>query len=229
MALTTNPELLCAVAQKKTDMTTARAGMASGIKYSSRSLGGHTTQYRRLCRRAGIIVRTGKADLSKATAAFTYTVMKPCRYKACKGRSHKAHGEKCPIASARGKTGGEMGEGESKQRLGSENGNFRTVRECGCPVRQHRPLCSRARHWASPNVRLIESDKSIREKANIRPISWSGTALTVAAVANYLRGVTGICAGCDETIQPATLASRVHHLDLMENPVRVICAPCDGC
>jgi hypothetical protein len=223
MTLATNPELLCAVAQKKTDMAVARRGMKEGIKYSSRSLGGHTTQYRRLCRRAGITVR-----VSKTTQTLAYTVMKPCRYKACKGRSHKAYGEKCPIASARGKTGGEMGEGESKQRLGSENGNFRTVRECGCPVRQHRPLCSRARLIISPNVRLVEGDKSIREKANIRPISWSGTALTVAAVANYLRGVTGICAGCDESL-PSTRASMVHRDDLMENPVRVICAPCDGC
>ena len=42
------------IERKKKDMENARLGMAQGIKYSSRSLGGHTTQYRRLCRLAGI-------------------------------------------------------------------------------------------------------------------------------------------------------------------------------
>lgn len=32
-------------------------------------------------------------------------VRKPCRYKACKGRIHP-EGEKCPVASSRGKKGG---------------------------------------------------------------------------------------------------------------------------
>lgn len=47
---------------------------------------------------------------------------KPCRYKACKGRAHGAYGEKCPIASGRGKTGGKNGTGESKARKGAKNG-----------------------------------------------------------------------------------------------------------
>ena len=54
---------------------------------------------------------------------------KPCRYKACKGRAHKAHidpetglPEKCPVASGRGKAGGKSGTGASKARNGAKNG-----------------------------------------------------------------------------------------------------------
>jgi hypothetical protein len=91
------------IERKKKDMENARLGMAQGIKYSSRSLGGHTTQYRRLCRLAGI-----KIDVPKPTVKIEAIkpIGKPCRYKACKGRNHALHGEKCPVASARGKTGG---------------------------------------------------------------------------------------------------------------------------
>ena len=77
----------------KQQMQLAREGMAKGIKYSSRRLGGHTTQYRRLCRLAGIPV------IVKTTIKVSPVIGKPCRYKACKGRNHKAHGEKCPVAS----------------------------------------------------------------------------------------------------------------------------------
>jgi hypothetical protein len=199
-------------------MALARKGMREGVKYSSRSLGGHTTQYRRLCRLAGIKARPLPPQASPITG-------KPCRYKACKGRDHKAHGEKCPVASARGKTGGHSGEGESKQRLGSTNGKFRTVRECGCPVRQHRTDCVHARLINSPNVRFTMGSKIIREKTNIQPITWLDQALTVSAVANYLHGVRGVCSGCKTNI-PATQATKVHRDDLAQNPVRVICGDC---
>jgi len=217
------PELLARIDDKKNDMIAARRGMSEGIKYSSRSLGGSTTQYRRLCRLAGIKVEVTKVE---PEAPIIYSG-KPCRYKKCKGRNHKAHGEKCPIASARGKTGGHSGEGESKQRLGSTNGNFRTVRECGCPVRQHRASCEQARLIISPNVRLTESTgKSVRKTLNLRHISWLDQALTVSAVSNYLHGVTGVCSGCDTNL-PARQAMKVHRADIHDNPARVICGGCD--
>ncbi|MAR83266.1 MAG: hypothetical protein CMF55_00525 [Legionellales bacterium] len=225
MSTEPTPELLERIAQKKADMETARRGMKEGIKYSSRSLGGHTTQYRKLCRLAGIIVRTGKADLTEARKAISYTIGKPCRYKACKGRNHKAHGEKCPVASARGKTGGKNGEGESKQRLGSTNGNFKAVRPCGCPMRAHKPTCEHARLTARKDFGL-SLRKNVREKINVRKIEWASQALTVAAVTQYLRGVDGICPSCNKTL-PAVTASKVHKDDIMSNPVRVICKGCD--
>jgi len=226
MSIDATPELLERIAQKKEDMTLARRGMKEGIKYSSRSLGGHTTQYRRLCRLAGIKVAVSKPQPAPQA---TPIIGKPCRYKKCKGRSHKAHGEKCPIASARGKTGGEMGEGENKQRLGSENGNFRTVRECGCPVRQHRLDCKHASHAHRKDFGLVAAylnSKNARVKINVRKISWLDQALTVSAVAKYLYGVTGVCSGCDNTF-PANRAIMVHRADITQNPARVVCEGCN--
>jgi len=216
------PEMLERIAQKKADMEAARRGMKEGIKYSSRSLGGHTTQYRRLCRLAGIEVVVSKPQSSPI-------VGKPCRYKKCKGRNHKAHGEKCPIASARGKTGGTNGEGESKQRLGSTNGNYRTVRECGCPMRQHRVTCEHASHAHRKDFGLVaayHAGKNARVKLNIQKVSWLDQALTVSAVSNYLHGVSGVCSGCNQSL-PATQAIKVHRSDIHSNPVRVVCGGCD--
>ena len=71
---------------------------------------------------------------------------KPCRYKACKGVIHK-EGEKCPVASSRGKKGGSGKKSETwiQNRIGSKNPNFKGTRKCGCPIRQHLPNCSQSR------------------------------------------------------------------------------------
>ena len=73
-------------------------------------------------------------------------VRKPCRYKACKGRIHP-EGEKCPVASSRGKKGGSGKKSETwiQNRIGSKNPNFKGTRKCGCPIRQHLPNCSQSR------------------------------------------------------------------------------------
>ena len=222
MATDATPELLAEIETKKNDMATAREGMKEGIKYSSRSLGGHTTQYRKLCRRAGIPVEITKVVPAEETPAPT--IGKPCRYKACKGRNHKLHGEKCPVASARGKTGGLNGDGEAKQRLGSTNGNFRAVRPCGCPMRAHKPDCEHAR--PANRKDFGTTAKKVRQVLNIQSISWQSKALSVGAVAHMMRGVTGVCSGCKESI-PAVQAVKVHPDDIMQNPARVICGGCE--
>ncbi len=219
---TATPELLAQIDERKALMEAAREGMRLKVKYSSRSLGGHTTQYRKLCRLAGIPVIVKRVvDTPPAPRG------KPCRYKACKGRDHKLHGEKCPVAAARGKTGGKAGEGESKQRLGDTNGNFKRVRPCGCPMRQHKVTCSLARPMASSKVRMVQKEAVVREALNMRPVEWRGKALSVAVVSDYLRGVRGVCASCNENIAAPT-AAKVHPSDIMQNPARVICRPCDG-
>ena len=212
--------MLAEIEAKKEDMKNARIGMAQGIKYSSRSLGGHTTQYRRLCRLAGI-----KIDLPEIKKVRV--VGKPCRYKACKGRNHKMHGEKCPVASARGKTGGKAGDGEVKQRLGSTNGNFKAVRECGCPMRQHRIDCSEARLSVQQQLRRYGAVKKAREVLNINPISWLDQAITTAGVSAMLHGVRGVCAGCSQSVS-AIAAKKIHRADVMQNPARVICDACEA-
>ena len=222
--LMTNPptDILTKIEYHKEQIAIHRRGMKLGIKYSSRRVGGHTTQYRRLCALAGI-----KIDIPKAQDKPQITVGKPCRYKACKGRNHKAHGEKCPVASSRGKTGGKSGTGESKQRLGSTNGNFRTVRQCGCPVRQHHEDCPHARLSVDQRLRKYGSVRKVRQVLNINPISWRMDAISVAPVRNFLTGVQGVCSGCKESM-PASQAKLVHKSDVYSNPARVVCDACDA-
>lgn len=205
----------------KQQMQLAREGMAKGIKYSSRRLGGHTTQYRRLCRLAGIPV------IVKTTIKVSPVIGKPCRYKACKGRNHKAHGEKCPVASARGKTGGQNGEGDSKKRVGSSNGNYRDVRPCGCPMRQHKPTCHLAQPMSSSKVKLTMIQRNTRSILNIKEVSWIEKAIPVSAVANYLNGVSGVCGSCSKSV-PANKAKKIHKDDVYQNPVRIICDACEA-
>lgn len=222
MSIEPTPELLQKIADRKALIEQAREGMRLKIKYSSRSLGGHTTEYRKLCRLAGIPVI--KSVCKPVSDTPKITIGKPCRYKACKGRNHALHGEKCPVASARGKTGGTSGTGEVKQRLGDTNGKFKRVRACGCPVRQHRPDC----HLARPSSKIVlrETNVEIRKVLNIKPVEWRSKALSVGAVSQYLRGVDGICSACNKSL-PAVTASKVHKDDVMSNPVRVICRGCE--
>ena len=211
--MTNTPALLAHIEQKKKDMENARLGMAQGIKYSSRSLGGHTTQYRRLCRLAGIKIDVPKIEC-KPTPKIT--IGKPCRYKACKGRNHALHGEKCPIASARGKTGGKSGEGDSKRRVGEANGRYIDGRKKAVK-----------RQLISQVVVGQKSSKTTREVLNINPISWLDSAITTAAVAGMLGGVRGVCSGCSQSM-PAIQARKIHRADITQNPARVICDACEA-
>ena len=201
------------IERKKKDMENARLGMAQGIKYSSRSLGGHTTQYRRLCRLAGI-----KIDVPKPTVKIEAIkpIGKPCRYKACKGRNHALHGEKCPVASARGKTGGKSGEGDSKRRVGEANGRYIDGRKNAVK-----------RQLISQVVVGQKIGKTTREILNINPITWLDSAITTAAVAGMLGGVRGVCSGCSQSI-PAIQARKIHRADITQNPARVICNACEA-
>ena len=207
--MTNTPALLAHIEQKKKDMENARLGMAQGIKYSSRSLGGHTTQYRRLCRLAGI-----KIDLPEIKAIKP--IGKPCRYKACKGRNHALHGEKCPVAAARGKTGGKSGEGDSKRRIGEANGRYIDGRKNAVK-----------RQLISQVVVGQKIGKTAREVLNINPITWLDSAITTAAVAGMLGGVRGVCSGCSQSM-PAIQARKIHQADITQNPARVICDACEA-
>ena len=221
--MTNTPALLAHIEQKKKDMENARRGMAEGIKYSSRSLGGHTTQYRRLCRLAGI-----KIDVPKIKCKPTpkITIGKPCRYKACKGRNHALHGEKCPIASARGKTGGKSGEGDSKRRIGEANGRYidgrkNTLKEARLLRKQQKRAYSNRYNTA------FYTTKKIKESLNLNPITWLDSAITTAAVAGMLGGVRGVCSGCSQSM-PAIQARKIHRADITQNPARVICDACEA-
>jgi len=214
-------DILARIEAKKADMQTARNNMALGIKYSSRSLGGHTTQYRKLMREAGLEI------VVISTPKVTPQIGKPCRYKACKGRDHKTHGEKCPVASSRGKTGGQNGQGEVKARVGSLNGRFTGFRECGCPQRQHLPTCPKA-GLSAAKIALINEAVSIKKIINISPVTWrhSADCITTEAVSFMLKGIAGVCSGC-KIEMPAIKASKVHKNDIREAKMRVICNACD--
>ena len=209
------------IAYHKAQMKIHREGMNAvpHIKYSSRRLGGHTTQYRRLCRLAGVPIEYLKTACRAVTEPII-TIGKPCRYKACKGRNHKLHGEKCPVASARGKTGGKAGEGDSKRRVGQSNGRYIDGR---APIRASTSQTQKIME-AGQNLKALGPQVVIKKKLNI---DWINQAVAVAMVAPMLRGVQGICTGCNVTM-PALQAVKVHKADIMSNPARVICKGCEA-
>ena len=210
------------IERKKKDMENARLGMAQGIKYSSRSLGGHTTQYRRLCPLAGIEIHVCKP----AEDEVKITIGKPCRYKACKGRNHALHGEKCPVASARGKTGGKSGEGDSKKRNGEANGRYIDGRKNA--LKEARLLRKQQkRAYSNRYNTAFYTTKKIKETLNLNPITWLDSAITTAAVAGMLGGVRGVCSGCSQSM-PAIQARKIHRADITQNPARVICDACEA-
>ena len=155
---------------------------------------------------------------------------KPCRYKACKGVVHEG---KCPIASARGRKGGKNGTSESKARLGDKNGRlthgkYSGERNCCDTLKSqpHEDSCRHSRHTMRKGKLVL---REIRHETNIptRPeIEWRSEAITTSAVVAYLRGVTGICGGCGESL-PAPTSAKVHPKDIMCNPARVICNACE--
>ena len=228
------------IQQKFNDMKIARENMKLGIKYSSRSLGGHTTQYRKLCLEAGIeptILGNPLSSLVSCKPALEtpqITIGKPCRYKACKGRNHALHGEKCPIASARGKTGGKNGLGDSKKRLGESNGNFRDVRPCGCPMRKHKSTCIHSKNYHNNLLKNNTFDTKLIHQKNLQAkkilnYSWKSQAISTSVLpTNFLKSLDGVCSCCSWTGK-ANLASKVHQVDVhTQNPVRVICDACEA-
>ncbi len=206
------------IAYHKAQMKIHREGMNAvpHIKYSSRRLGGHTTQYRRLCRLAGVPIEY----LKPALIVPKITIGKPCRYKACKGANHKALGEKCPVASARGKTGGKAGEGESKRRTGESNGRYIDGR---APIRASKSQTQKIME-AGQNLKPLGPQIVVKKILNI---DWINQAVATALVAPMLRGVQGICTGCNATM-PALQAVKVHKSDITSNPARVVCGGCEA-
>tara|TARA_R100000995_G_scaffold20817_1_gene8729 strand:+ start:339 stop:1019 length:681 start_codon:yes stop_codon:yes gene_type:complete len=208
------------IAYHKAQMKIHREGMNAvpHIKYSSRRLGGHTTQYRRLCRLAGVPIEYLKTAC-KPISEQIIVIGKPCRYKACKGVNHKALGEKCPIASARGKTGGKAGEGDSKRRTGETNGRYIDGR---APIRATKSQTQKIME-AGQNLKPLGPQVVVKKVLNI---DWINQAVATALVAPMLRGVQGICTGCNATM-PALKAVKVHRSDVASNPARIICDACD--
>ena len=155
----------------------------------------------------------------------TATTTKPCRYKACKGRDHKAHNEKCPVASSRGSTGGKT-TGPSKYRRGENNGNFKGLRPCGCPQRQHLKTCSLAFSRGPVNFRqIITPARKIRREINLP--EWYAHGHNPAMIAAMIRGVSAICSVCNKPHKAAE-AAKIHPKDFNQNPVRSVCRGCDA-
>ena len=156
---------------------------------------------------------------------------KPCRLKACGGVIHDGP---CPIMSAQGRKGGKAGSGASKARTALQNGRFTTGKTAGkrscCDTlksKPHEPTCKNAR--ITMRKESLQMMRNIRVESNInaRPeISWRQFTVPIGIVRNYVRGVDGICGGCDLQMK-AENARHVHRDDLQNNPVRVICEACE--
>ena len=155
----------------------------------------------------------------------TTTTAKPCRYKACKGRIHAHHNEKCPIASSRGSTGGKGGTAWTKARDGDQNGNFKGLRDCGCPRRQHNKDCHLA--FSRGPVTFREKQPVARQARKILNLpDWYTQGLAPAPIVSMIRGVDAICSICGTT-HKAIDASKICRDDIRQNPVRSVCRGCD--
>ena len=156
----------------------------------------------------------------------TATTTKPCRYKACKGRDHKAHNEKCPVASSRGSTGGKGGTAWTKARDGDQNGRFTGLRPCGCPKRQHLKTCDLAFSRGPVNFKeIITPARKIRREINLP--EWYAHGHNPAMIAAMIRGVSAICSVCNKPHKAAE-AAKIHPKDFNQNPVRSVCRGCDA-
>ena len=155
----------------------------------------------------------------------TTTTAKPCRYKACEGRIHAHYNEKCPVASSRGSTGGKT-TGPSKSRKGKDNGNFKGLRPCGCPQRQHLKTCEHAFSRGPVNFKeIIAPARKIRREINLP--AWYANGHNPAMIAAMIRGVSAICSVCGVTHKAAE-ATKIHPKDFNQNPVRSVCRGCDA-
>ena len=175
-----------------------------------------------------IIVVINKGSYTRSYIFYsmtTTTTAKPCRYKACKGRIHAHHNEKCPVASARGSTGGKSGSGDQKARDGDQNGRFTGLRPCGCPKRQHLPTCSLAFSRGPVSFREIKTVARQARKILNLP-DWYTQGLAPAPIVSMIRGVDAICSVCGTT-HKAVDATKIHRDDIRQNPVRSVCRGCD--
>lgn len=148
----------------------------------------------------------------------------PCRYKKCNGVVHRG---KCPVASARGKKGGSK-TGVTKARTGDSNGRFKHGYRTCCNTLKTSPHdidCSHARLSMRKNIQVKTNLPTIC--ITIPKIEWHSQGLAVEPIAQMLRGVDGICEGCDSLKIPAIQASKIHPDDVLQNPARVICHACD--
>ena len=168
------------------------------------------------------ILNTKTFNLGSMTTTAT---TKPCRYKACKGRDHHAHNEKCPIASSRGSTGGKT-TGPSKSRKGKDNGNFKGFRLCGCPQRQHLRTCSLAFSRGPVNFKEIKTVARQARKILNLP-EWYQQGHNPAMIHSMIRGVSAVCVMCG-TPHKATEAAKIHPKDFNQNPIRSVCRGCDA-
>ncbi len=156
---------------------------------------------------------------------FMGQTARPCRYKACKGRDHHAHNEKCPVASARGSKGGKGGTAWTKARDGDQNGRFTGLRPCGCPKRQHLKTCHLAFSRGPVNFREIKTvARQARRTLNLP--SWYANGHNPAMIAAMIRGVSAVCSVCGVT-HKALEATKIHRDDFNQNPVRSVCRGCD--
>ena len=155
---------------------------------------------------------------------------KPCRYKACNGRSHTAHGEKCPVSSARGSTGGSK-KGASKARKGNSNGRAKAPRKC-CGTLTSKPHAITCRH-AKISLRKDSAKLTLKaaRKESMTPkkveIAWVGFAVPTTLFKAMSRSITGKCGGCEAEMS-ATKAAKIHRADVQPNKddARLICGGC---
>lgn len=167
--------------------------------------------------------------LSSRTFIFclmtTTTTAKPCRYKACKGRIHAHHNEKCPVAASRGSKGGKGGTAWTKARDGDQNGRFTGLRPCGCPKRQHLKTCHLAFSRGPVNFKEV---RTVARKARriLNLPDWYQQGLAPAPIVSMIRGVDAICSICGTT-HKAVDATKIHRDDIRQNPVRSVCRGCD--
>jgi len=155
---------------------------------------------------------------------------KPCRYKACNGRSHTAHGEKCPISSARGSSGG-LKKGACKARKGNSNGRAKAPRKC-CGTLTSKPHAITCRH-AKISLRKDSAKLTLKaaRKESMTPkkveIAWAGFAVPTTLFKAMSRNITGKCGGCESEMS-ATKAAKIHRADVQPNKddARLICGGC---
>ena len=146
----------------------------------------------------------------------------PCRYNKCNGVVHTG---KCPVASARGSKGGKT-TGESKARTGESNGRFKHGHRDCCETLKTSPHHIQCAHARLSMRKNIQTKTNITINPEIPHIKWASISLDCKAVAPMLRGVDGLCGGCDWR-GLAIQAQRVHPKDITANPARVICHACD--
>lgn len=125
-----------------------------------------------------------------------------------------------------GRIGG-LATGDSKKRLGASNGRYSEGRErhpcCGAiKGRSHKKTCPN--HRSNKIARALRKE-SITPKIVAPKMQIDADFIESAPVISMLWNVTGICVGCNETIN-AHESKKVHRADITSNPMRVVCRKC---